>query len=167
MQSLSDRLNGIEVFGVDIDGTLTDGTLSWAGDDWGWTQRFTVRDGEAILRLVARGIPVVPISRNRTRCARARMQGLQLPLDWVGIADKLVALSEVSARYRVAPAAIAYIGDGREDAAVFAQVGLGACVQDGHGLARAQAHLVTAARGGAGAVEELIDRLFAARGWTD
>ena len=159
------RLRAIQVLSLDIDGTLTDGKLYWAGDDFGWTQRYAVRDGEALLRLGRRGVQVVPISRNKTRCARARMQGLKLPLDWVGVDDKQLALDQLLQRYQVPASAVAYVGDGPEDAPVFARVGLGLAVQDAHPLARAQAHHLLQAVGGEAAVEEVVDLLHGAHGW--
>lgn len=151
----------VRLLGVDIDGTLTDGFLYWGGPEVGWTQRFTVRDGEALLRLGRAGVQVVPISRNRTACARARMEGLGLPCQWVGVTDKLLALEEVVARYGVPPAAIAYVGDGYEDVPILQTVGLGCVPADGHPQARAHARYVTAAPGGHAAVEEVCERILA------
>lgn len=155
------RLARVRLLAVDIDGCLTDGLLYWAGPDVGWTQRYAVRDGEAILRAAAAGLPVVPISRNRTACAKVRMQHLKLPLDWVGVADKLQALAEVQARYHVAADEVAYLGDGQEDAPILRAVGLAVSPPDAHPLAVAQAHYVTRAVGGRGVAEELVDLLLA------
>ncbi len=148
---------------VDIDGTLTDGLLDWGGPEVGWTQRYAVRDGEAILRLVAAGIPVVPLSRNATACARARMQHLELPLTWLGVKDKLAALDALLQAYALPAAKVAYVGDGPEDAALFAAVGSGCAVADAHPQARDAAAWTTTAAGGRGAVAEVIERLLAAR----
>lgn len=155
------RLAPIRLLAVDIDGCLTDGLLYWAGPEVGWTQRYAVRDGEAILRLVAAGVAVVPISRNKTACARARMAHLRLPLDWVGVGDKLQALAEVQARYHVAARQVAYLGDGQEDVPILQAVGLAVAPPDGHPRARAAAQLVTRAAGGRGVAEEIVDLLLA------
>lgn len=158
---LSARLDGIRLLAVDIDGCLTDGLLYWAGPEVGWTQRYAVRDGEAILRLIASGVAVVPISRNKTACAKARMAHLKLPLDWVGVSDKLQALAEVLARYGVAAEQVAYLGDGQEDEPILRAVGLAVAPPDGHPKARAAAQLVTRAVGGRGVAEEIVDLLLA------
>lgn len=157
----------IELLSIDIDGTLTDGLLYWMGPDIGFTQRFAVRDGEAIVRLARQGMPIVPVSRNKTVCAKARMQGLKLPVDWVGVDDKEKAMREVCARYNVKPEAICYVGDGREDAPILAHVGVGVCVADGHPKTAAAAQYVTQAIGGRGACEEVIEHIMAARHWLD
>ena len=155
----------VELVVVDIDGTLTDAKIGWGGVDIGWTQTFSVRDGEAIRRLVSRGIGVVPLSRNQTECARVRMEGLGLPTTWVGVGDKTSAFDELRAHYGVPIESIAYVGDGAEDAPLIRAVGLGCSVADGHPAARAAAKYVTQARGGQHALEEVVERIFEARGW--
>jgi 3-deoxy-D-manno-octulosonate 8-phosphate phosphatase (KDO 8-P phosphatase) len=155
----------IQLLLLDIDGTLTDAKVSWGGIDVGWTQTFSVRDGEAIRRLVARGVGVVPLSRNQTECARVRMEGLDLATTWVGVSDKMVAFEALRAEYGVPVENIAYVGDGAEDVPLLRAVGLGCSVADGHPTARVAARFVTEARGGQHAIEELVERIFEARGW--
>jgi 3-deoxy-D-manno-octulosonate 8-phosphate phosphatase (KDO 8-P phosphatase) len=150
---------------IDIDGTLTDAKLIWAGPELGWTQVYSVRDGESIRRLCKRGIPVVPLSRNATLCARTRMEGLGLPLDWLGVSDKVAAFDEVQKRYGVVPERIAYVGDGREDVPVFKLVGFPIAVANAHKSAIEAARHVTKARGGEHAMEEVIDLILEAHGW--
>ena len=67
----------IRLIAFDIDGTLTDATTWWGGLERGWLQRYSVRDGEALLRLRAERY-VLPLSRNRTVSAAERMAGLGL-----------------------------------------------------------------------------------------
>jgi 3-deoxy-D-manno-octulosonate 8-phosphate phosphatase (KDO 8-P phosphatase) len=161
--AMHDRLGTVALFAFDIDGTLTDGTTTWMGPRVGWVQTYSVRDGEALLRLRRAGVPAVPLSRNRTLCARTRMEGLGLPLDWLGVADKLTALQAIRARYGVDPARICYVGDGLEDVPVLSVVGFPCAVADGHARARAAAAYVTEARGGCRAVEEIVDLILGAR----
>jgi 3-deoxy-D-manno-octulosonate 8-phosphate phosphatase (KDO 8-P phosphatase) len=155
----------IELLLIDIDGTLTDAKLAWAGPAAGWTQVFSVRDGESIRRLCQRGIPVVPLSRNATLCARARMEGLGLPCEWLGVADKFVAFQELRQRYATLPERIAYVADGREDVPILKVVGFPIAVADAHKSALEVARLVTRARGGEHALEEVIDLILEAHGW--
>ena len=154
----------VALLAVDIDGTLTDGTLGWGGPEVGWTQRYTVRDGEAIVRLTRRGMAVVPLSRNASACARARMQHLGLPLRWVGVDDKWLGLQQILEAYRLAAEQLAYVGDGREDAPILRAVGLGCAVANAHPAARDAAAYVTQRVGGDGAIEEIVDCLLAAHG---
>lgn len=157
----------VKVLGIDIDGTLTDGFLYWAGPEAGWTQRYSVRDGEAILRLTQRSFHVVPISRNKTRCAKVRMEGLKLPTQWVGVSDKNEALEQVCVEYKIATSDVCYVGDGREDVPILSRVGVGCSVANGHPAARSASAYVTKATGGNAAAEEIIEHILASRGWLE
>jgi 3-deoxy-D-manno-octulosonate 8-phosphate phosphatase (KDO 8-P phosphatase) len=151
----------VELFAFDIDGTLTDGTTTWLGPEVGWTQRYSVRDGEALLRLAKAGVHVVPLSRNKTECARQRMSSLSLSTRWVGVDDKIVAFSEILAHYRVALEQCAFVGDGAEDAPLLEQVGHPFSVKDAHPLAIRAARYVTRALAGSHAIEEIVFTLLA------
>lgn len=153
----------IALVAFDIDGTLTDGTTTWLGPDIGFTQTYSTRDGEAILRLLRAGVVVLPLSRNKTACARARMEGLGLDTQFLGVPDKAAAVLDVIAKYRLAPERVAFVGDGPEDALVFARVGLGCAVADAHPVALFAARYVTRARGGQRAFEEIADHVLAER----
>lgn len=155
--------SAIRLVAFDIDGTLTDATTSWAGEAVGWVQRYSTRDGEAILRLRREGLPTVPLSRNKTRAAHERMSSLGCTLDWLGVSDKMAALRQILDRYDVAAEQVLYVGDGPEDAEVFGAVGLGVAVADAHPSAVQAARFVTAANGGARVMEELAGLLLAQR----
>jgi 3-deoxy-D-manno-octulosonate 8-phosphate phosphatase (KDO 8-P phosphatase) len=148
----------IRLIAFDIDGTLTDATTWWGGPERGWLQRYSVRDGEALLRLRAER-HVLPLSRNRTASASERMAGLGLDARWLGVSDKLGSLRQICGEYQVDRAEVCFVGDGPDDAAVFAEVGLGLAVADAHPDALAAAHVVLAARGGERAIEEVELRL--------
>lgn len=142
----------------DIDGTLTDANTWWGGPDLGWLQRYSVRDGEALLR-IKRRIPVVPLSRNKTQAARVRMEGLGMDTRWLGTSDKIASLAEICAAFEVDADAVIHIGDGPDDAAVFEAVGFGVAVADAHPTALTAADIVLDAAGGARAIEELELRM--------
>jgi 3-deoxy-D-manno-octulosonate 8-phosphate phosphatase (KDO 8-P phosphatase) len=157
------QLARIELLTFDIDGTLTDATTWWAGEGIGWVQRYSVRDGEALLRIARAGVRTVPLSRNATEVARRRMEHLRCPTRWLGITDKLAALDEILAEHAVAAEQVLHIGDGLDDAPVFERVGIGVAVADAHPGALASAGLILQARGGERAIEELEHRLLQAR----
>jgi 3-deoxy-D-manno-octulosonate 8-phosphate phosphatase (KDO 8-P phosphatase) len=153
----------IEVVAFDIDGTLTDAKTTWLGPEIGWTQTYSTRDGEAILHLVRSGLVVLPLSRNKTRVARSRMEALEVPLDFLGVADKAEALAALARKVERPLERILFVGDGREDAAIFSRVGLGCAVRDAHPEAIRAAHLVLESKGGDRAMEEISLKLLEAR----
>lgn len=148
----------IRLLAFDIDGTLTDATTWWGGESRGWLQRYSVRDGESLLRLAAER-HVLPLSRNRTDSAAARVSGLGLDGRWLGVSDKVGSIRQICREYQVDAQAIAFVGDGPDDAVVFPEVGLGLAVADAHPEALAAAHVVLDRRGGARVIEEIELRL--------
>ncbi|MCA9705166.1 MAG: HAD hydrolase family protein [Myxococcales bacterium] len=148
----------IRLLAFDIDGTLTDATTWWGGPRRGWLQRYSVRDGEALLRLSAER-HVVPLSRNKTASAAERMAALGLDGRWLGVSDKVGSIRQIEREYLVDARAIAFVGDGPDDAAVFGVVGLGLAVADAHPEALAAAHQVLDRAGGQRVIEEIELRL--------
>src|SRR5262245_31169060 len=148
----------IALLAFDIDGTLTDGTTWWGGDSVGWVQRYSVRDGEAILRLKQR-LHVVPVSKNRSAAAAERVTRLGLDCRWLGIADKLESLRQICCEYNVDARRVLFVGDGADDAPVFALVGIGCAVADAHPAAARAAHFRLQSRGGDRVIEEIEGRL--------
>ena len=160
---LRERLASIELLTFDIDGTLTDATTWWGGEPVGWVQRYSVRDGEALLRMARAGLAIVPLSRNKTESARLRVSHLRCATDWLGVSDKIAALEQIRARHGDVPLArVLHIGDGADDAPVFSHVGLGVAVCDAHPAALDLADFTLNAGGGERALEELEARLRAA-----
>lgn len=148
----------IALLAFDIDGTLTDGTTWWAGVDVGWVQRYSVRDGEAILRLKQR-LHVVPVSKNQTAAAAERVALLGLDGRWLGSVDKVESVRQICREYNVDARRVLFIGDGPDDAPVFALVGLGCAVADAHPAAVGAADVVLQSRGGDRVIEEIETRL--------
>ena len=121
----------IGLLAFDIDGTLTDGTTWWGGPGVGWVQRYSVRDGEAILRLKQR-LHVVPVSRNRTAAAVERVAQLGLDARWVGVVDKPESIRQICHEYHVDARRVLFVGDGLDDVPLFALVGVACAVADAH-----------------------------------
>lgn len=150
---------------IDIDGTLTDATTNWQGPEQGWCQRYSTRDGEALRRMAGHGVNLAALSRNRTRCARERMLGLGINIQWLGVSDKVAAFEQALSHYEVNSQEVAYIGDGPEDAQIFVMAGLGVAVADAHPHALRTSDHVLDRPGGGRAIEELEMYLEALQWW--
>ncbi len=153
--------SSVRVVAFDVDGTLTDATTWYAGEEVGWTQVYSVRDGEAILRLRRRGLTVLPLSRNGTKAAERRMELLGCDVRWLGVTDKEKAFAEILDATGAAAREVCAIGDGIDDAPIFALAGIGVAVADAHPKAREVADHVLTSRGGERAIEELEGWLLA------
>ena len=102
----------IRLIAFEVDGTLTDASTWWGGDERGWLQRYSVRDGEALLRL-EQSRYVLPLSPNRTASAAERMRVLELDGRWLGVRDKVGALRQICFEYQVSREEICFVGDGQ------------------------------------------------------
>lgn len=145
---------------LDVDGVLTDGRL-WYGPRGEMLKVFHVRDGYGIKLAQAAGIEIAVISGRRSGAVLRRCRELGIRHVVQGIEDKLAAFERLRARLGLAPETCACVGDDVPDVPLMRRVGLAFAPADAHPQAQAAAHRVTRARGGAGAVREVCERLAA------
>lgn len=86
----------------------------------------------------------------------------ELGVTWIrqGVADKLAALRELLDILGLGPQAVACIGDDSADLPLFETARLAVAVADAHPSVKAQAHFITQAAGGQGAVREICDLIL-------
>ncbi|MCM2270720.1 MAG: HAD hydrolase family protein [Thermoanaerobaculia bacterium] len=160
---LDRRARGLRFLLLDVDGVLTDGRLH-VSPDGELFKSFHVRDGLAIQLARAGGLEVGILSARSSEIVERRAAEVGIGEIVQGASDKGAAFRELAARRGLDAAAIAYMGDDLQDLAALAAAGLAAAPADAAAEVRAAVDYVTAARGGDGAVRELIERLLVARG---
>jgi 3-deoxy-D-manno-octulosonate 8-phosphate phosphatase (KDO 8-P phosphatase) len=157
------RARAVRALVMDVDGVLTDGRMILAerGDE---LKAFHTRDGVALALARRAGLRTAFVTGETSPIAKAR--GARLGVDTVvlGARRKGEAVEALCAGYEVPPAAVAYVGDDLLDIPAMQRVGLAVAVADAAPEVKAAAHLVTRARGGAGAVREVVELLLRARG---
>ncbi len=152
----------IQLLLLDVDGVLTDGRIII--DERGVeTKQFHVRDGQGIALLLRSGIEVGFITSRTSASVRHRAKELGVRLVRQGVQDKLRAYNEIKRARGLKDAQIAYVGDDLVDLAILRQTGLAVCVADSSRELVTNVDLVTAARGGRGAVRETADLLLHAQ----
>lgn len=162
---LRERLARIRLLVLDVDGVLTDGTLYFS--EHGETLKaFSVQDGLGMKLLRSRGVEVAVISGRRSAPLERRLADLGV-VHRLGRDDKLAALDELLADLAVGDDAIAYAGDDVIDLPVMRRVGVALTVPNARPQVIAEAHWVTSAAGGHGAVREMTDAILEARGELD
>lgn len=152
---------------VDVDGTMTDGSLviGRSGEE---IKSFSVRDGIGIKFAQEAGIEVALLSGRTSEIVEHRARMLDIRVVRLGHDLKLPVVKEVAASLEVGLDEIAYIGDDVVDLVPIREVGLGVAVADAARDVLEAADVVTEARGGHGAVRELIESILRARGdWDD
>jgi 3-deoxy-D-manno-octulosonate 8-phosphate phosphatase (KDO 8-P phosphatase) len=150
---------------MDVDGILTDGTLHICSDG-SETKIFNVLDGMGLTRCAKSGIITAWISGRLSGATTVRAGELKIPHLIQGRTDKHLALQELAAQLGIASEHIAYMGDDDIDAAALRWAGIGITVPGGMPAAFAAADYVTTRQAGYGAVREVCEHIFAARGLT-
>jgi 3-deoxy-D-manno-octulosonate 8-phosphate phosphatase (KDO 8-P phosphatase) len=155
-------LAGARLLALDVDGTLTDGQVVYG--ESGEIQRFSVHDGAALRWLLEAGVLVVWITGRGCAATERRAQELEITELVQKSGPKDAALADVQERLRVGPGATIAMGDDLPDLGLRARASFFAAPANARPEVRAVADLVTAARGGEGAVRELCELVLRAKG---
>ena len=162
-----DRLQQIRMVLLDVDGVLTAGEIIY-DDNGEQTKVFNVKDGLGIRLLKEAGIQVGIITGRRGKALQHRCDNLGIELIYDGIRDKDKAIEDIHADTGIAIEAMAFVGDDLPDLPAVKKVGLGVAVGDADPLIKENAHMITNAPGGKGAVREVSEAILKAQGlWDD
>ena len=146
----------IKLLILDVDGVLTDNSLYL--DDRGIeSKKFNVEDGMGIWLAQKAGIEVALISGRASKATEFRALHLKIKHVYWGEPDKIRAYQKVKRSLKLNDDQIAYIGDDILDIPVLKQVGLPICVKNANPTVKGFAKLITKAKGGEGAVREVVD----------
>jgi 3-deoxy-D-manno-octulosonate 8-phosphate phosphatase (KDO 8-P phosphatase) len=151
---------------MDVDGVMTDGAITLVGARHE-AKSFDAKDGVALWIARRLGFGTGVISGRRSTAVLRRARELGMVEVHLRTRDKLAAYESILRRRRLTDRQICYIGDDLVDLPVLGRVGMPVAVADAHPEVRRRAPFVTAARGGEGAVREVIDAILKAQGhWT-
>ena len=146
---------------TDVDGVLTDGTVIMGGGQE--FKRFSIQDGLGLRLFQKTGGKVGWIS-NRPSDATAQ-RAVDLKVDFLSqtSGSKIAAAEQIRAQAGVAWEEVCFVGDDVVDLGLLARAGVAVAVADGIEEARAAADYVTQARGGDGAVREVVTLILQAQ----
>jgi 3-deoxy-D-manno-octulosonate 8-phosphate phosphatase (KDO 8-P phosphatase) len=161
--SLADRCRAVELLVVDVDGVLTDGGIVY-GNGGLELKHFHVRDGAALKWWRDAGKRSGLITGRTSPLVEVRAAELGVAFVVQGAADKLPAFRRMLAEAGVEPAAVCYVGDDLPDLPPLRRCGLAVAPADACAEVRADAHYVTRAPGGRGAVRETIELILRCQG---
>jgi 3-deoxy-D-manno-octulosonate 8-phosphate phosphatase (KDO 8-P phosphatase) len=156
-------MSKVKLLALDVDGVLTDGLLLYGpnGEEY---KSFHVRDGLGLRIWLDSGRHVAIISGRASKAVEARGAELGITEVHLNVKDKLSVLNGVMNRLNLDSSQVCAVGDDVPDLAMFEAVGVAAAPQDAMPEVKRAAHVVTQARGGHGAVRELIEMLLKAQG---
>lgn len=159
---IQERAARIRLVVFDVDGVFTDGRLYY-GPGGEELKVFHVHDGQGVKRLLRQGVAVAVISGRDSAAVSRRMQDLGIAHVFQGDEDKLPIFEQLLKKLGVQPEEAACVGDDLPDLPLLKAAGLAVAVANALPAVRAQAHVVTQATGGLGAVREVCDLIMAAR----
>ncbi|HUR99252.1 MAG TPA: HAD-IIIA family hydrolase [Pyrinomonadaceae bacterium] len=146
---------------MDCDGVLTDGRLYFSAA--GETMKvFDVRDGQGIVLWHRAGFKSGIISgRGAQEIVQSRSDELGIEFVRTGSVNKIEDFESIISSLEIGPEQVAYIGDDIGDIELMKLVGFPVAVADAGEKTKAVAKYITEAKGGRGAVREVIDMLLA------
>jgi 3-deoxy-D-manno-octulosonate 8-phosphate phosphatase (KDO 8-P phosphatase) len=160
----------IRLLALDVDGVLT-ANDSWIGElDGERTEfkRFDIQDGFGMRLLRGAGIDVAWVTGRESPSTLLRAAELDVATVVTVSPDKKVrAFETILAEKGLGWDEVAFVGDDIPDLPVLERVALPIAVANARPEVKSACRYVTDARGGHGAVREVIDRLLKSRGEFD
>ncbi len=162
-QSLAAKTKKIKLILLDVDGVMTDGRiiLDNQGNE---LKAFHVRDGHGIKLAQKAGIIIGIITGRDSEVVNIRARELGIGEIHQGAHDKIAVYDALISKYGFRDEEAAFIGDDVVDLSIFKRVGIAATVADCDPAVRPYVDLVTKAKGGRGAVREVINLILKNQG---
>lgn len=159
--SLISKLARIKLLLCDVDGVLTDGTVMMG--DGVETKRFNIQDGLGLRILQKEGIKVGWISRRVSQATTQRAADLKVDFLRQIEGRKVDAVEAILAETGLAWADVCFVGDDVVDLGPLTRAGVAVAVANGIHEVKVVADYVTEARGGYGAVREVVELILKAQ----
>ena len=165
--SIERRASRIKLLLMDCDGVLTDGRL-WLTDEGDEQKSFNTHDGLGLSLLHRAGLKSGIITGRSSRAVARRAQELGVEFVCQGNPDKIAAFEQLLREAGVDENEVAFVGDDLPDIPIMNRAELAVAVADAVAETRSVAHYVTRAKGGRGAVREVIEIILKSQGrWHD
>ena len=162
LASIERRASRIKLLLMDCDGVLTDGRL-WLTADGDEQKSFDAHDGQGLSLLHRAGLKSGIISGRSSKAVTRRAAELGIEFVRQGEPDKIAAFEQVLQAAGVTEDEVAFVGDDLPDIPIMKRVGLAVAVADAVEEARSVAHYITRAKGGRGAVREVIKLILSSQ----
>ena len=160
------RASKIKLLLMDVDGVLTNGKLfNVPGPDGKMveTKGFDSQDGIGLQWLSWKGIRTGVISGRVSPATEERARQCKMSYIYQGHIEKIPILEEILADAKVDSGEVAYIGDDFTDTVIMHRVGLAIATANARPQVKGEAHYITRAVGGEGAVREVVELLLKAQ----
>lgn len=164
MADLEKTIRKIKIILTDMDGVFTDGTI-YKGNDGVELKRFSVLDSAGVALARAAGMKMAIISGRYSPATDARAKEMGLEHDcYQGGLDKMDAYGELQQKHGFKDDEAVFVGDDIIDLTIMDTVGFPIAVANAHPLVKRKARYTTKARGGEGAVREVVEMILNTQG---
>jgi 3-deoxy-D-manno-octulosonate 8-phosphate phosphatase (KDO 8-P phosphatase) len=162
------RAAKIKLLLMDVDGVMTNGKLYHFPDKEGnmiETKGFDSQDGIALQWMQWKGLQTGVISGRESLGTAERARQLKMNHVYQGHIEKVPILEKIMTDAELLPEEVAYMGDDLTDLVVMRRVGFPIAVANARPEVKREAHYVTEASGGNGAVREVVELILEAWGF--
>lgn len=160
---LKQKLLGIKLIVLDVDGVLTDGAIILSGKDSD-TKQFHVQDGFGITLARQAGIRFGILTGRTSDAVKRRVEELKIDYYECGHFYKQNALQQMISSAGLSPEQVLYMGDDVLDLVCKPHVGIFVAPANATSRVQQDADWVTSRKGGDAAVREMIDTLLDTQG---
>ena len=162
------RAAKVKLLLMDVDGVLTNGKIYHFPDAQGnmvETKGFDSQDGIALQWMQWKGFQTGVISGRESLATAERARQLKMNYVYQGHIEKIPVLENIMKEGEFLVDEVAYMGDDLTDLPVMRRVGFAIAVANARPEVKREAHYVTEAAGGDGAVREVVELLLDAAGY--
>jgi len=159
IDDLKKKCNKIKVILTDIDGVLTDGSMYYS-EKGEVLKKFNTRDGMAVELLRNNNIPVIFITKEKSKIVLSRAKKLKIKDTFIGIEKKELLLEKICKKHNVEKNNLAYIGDDINDLNIMKQVGFAASPNNAISIIKKNSDYICKSKGGEGVLREVTDLIL-------
>jgi 3-deoxy-D-manno-octulosonate 8-phosphate phosphatase (KDO 8-P phosphatase) len=161
---LKRKLARTKLFLCDVDGVLTDGSIFIGGERE--FKRFNIRDGLGLVLARRAGLKIGWVSARPSPATKMRADELKIHflVEQNDEQGKTAAIEKLLSREKLNWDETCFVGDDIVDLGPLQRAGVGIAVANAVAEAKAAADFVTHARGGHGAIREVVEMILRAQG---
>ena len=156
---MKSKMSKIKMILMDVDGVLTDGSIVFGSNELE-IKSFNVQDGLGITLARLGGLKTGIITGRKSEVVERRGKELKFDVISQGSFNKYPEFQKIKEEYSFSNEEICYIGDDLLDISILREVGFSVAPANARDEVKAICDYVTVAKGGNGAVREVVDKIL-------
>jgi len=161
-EQLAERFKRIKLLALDVDGVLTDDHIFF-GPDGFEMKKFNISDGFFMVLAMRSGLELAVVSGRFSEATNTRMKDLGIKHVLQKMQDKREQIKPLLKELDLDHSQVAFVGNEILDIGLARQAGLSIAVADAASELKDVVDYITVARGGEGAVREILKAYFKGR----